>query len=335
MNQKVVIYAAIAVGIVVVGAILVFPRKNEDPKTTQTRLEKVARVPSRLVVATCHHSQDVPSAALDIFDNADSPESITLSLVAVVPDGTSCPRMQVALEKDIAKVVGREREEGQVKIRCVAVSNFRGALQTFLKVLEEDYQKQDQVALYDDLPSLRMNIGWDTHCWGRAVRTCGALPGSRSLGFLGWDSEMGQRVYAREGPGEEVPSLGVTLRAVSGGPTLLRALALAKRLLSRGTVLHGDAVLSACLWKLGIPATCPPKPWCVARSKHVSPLPGTLTAIAEGRHSTRRILSGMADVLRRQGIGTRDAELGLTAGVSSSELISKWGSRGRYREMSV
>ena len=46
-------------------------------------------------------------------------------------------------------MVGRERE-GQVKIRCVTVSNFR-SLQTF-QVLEEDYQKQDQVALYEDRP---------------------------------------------------------------------------------------------------------------------------------------------------------------------------------------
>lgn len=331
--RKTAVFVAIAVGVVVILSIVVSAGTGKAEGSADKTQRAEEATPSRLVLATCHRAEDLAPATQDLFENAAHPDEITLSVVAVVPDGTDCARTKLLLEREVARLAGREREESQVRVRCVNLSNFRGSLQTFLKVLEEDYEKQDQIALFEDLPSIRMNMGWDAGCWGDTVRTCVPVVGRRAVGFLGWDKNMGRRVHTREGGAEETPSLGATLRAVSGGMPLLKALILAKKFLHRGTIVHGDAVLSSCIWMTGSPVTLPDRPWFVTRSAHTTSLPGGLSALRPGAAATRAWLSRCEKALAKHGIGTRDAELGLTRGHSAAELICKWGSSRRYREL--
>ena len=211
----------------------------------------------------------------------------------------------------------------------VSQENYRGSLQSLLKLFDECYDDHDLVVLHQHLGGVRPVPQWNLQIPDDGRTYSYVTSGSPTkLNFLGWTSDMKRIVHTRR-QDQEVIMLGASADSLAGGKELAAILRYVLKTVPGGAIPQTDAVLSVAFWALGCSSYLPERGWAVST--------GSAAHASRGRNKTggRRALafwmSHHSRAAEAAGVGHKWAELGMSMTHDDNEVIIKHGSTAEYR----
>lgn len=316
------LFAAVVVASLVIVACVVQTLYREDTRQGDARTG-FHFTAARVLFLTASASEEQAGRIIFRCLDASSKPKEVKCVVALVSDRKGAPYRAVKFAQELARKEDPDLIPAIEACEVVQVHpvQYQGFLPCASGILKDVYEGEPLLAIAENTHGLTMASGWD-QLVSEDLHSFVPLQGT-ARGFLVWQSEKRPLARAAAGPAREVPMLGLTTAAASGGKQLKNMLLRFADRWKGGACFNATLILTLACLRDDVPVSLPARPWCS----------GEGAQLAHGGKMSDEEEEWVYDhfgpeVVRLKGEG---GALGLVSW-DDREIVIKYGSSDRYEQ---
>ena len=321
-SDRGLLFAAVVVASLVIVACVVQALNRDDGRqaTVRTGFHFTA---ARVLFLTASASEEQAGRTIfQCLDASNKPREVKC-VVALVSDRKGGPYRALKFAQELARKEDPDLIPAIEACEVVQVHpvQYKGFLPCASNILKDVYEGEPLLAVAESTHGLTMTSGWD-QLISEDVHSFVPQQGA-ARGFLCWQSEKRPLARAAAGPPRNVPMLGLTTAAASGGKQLKNILFRFADRWKDGACFNATLLLTLACLRDDVHVSLPARPWC---SGEGAPLSHGGKMSDEEEEWVYGHFRPEVDRLRREG-----GSLGLVS-ADDREIVIKYGSSDRYEQ---